>query len=247
MRACRQSRTRGMGVRTGSSNRQVGNSSSTTEEGPKQRASGGVSTLEGSNTLPQQAVVIRRSIKAGQVESHSCDVIVMGDVERGAVVESSGDVVVWGTLSGEVHAGNLGDTGAVVSALQMEPEQLAIASAVAPGPDSQAAPHYPETAALTSEGSICIEPAGRFGQRRQPKSATQNPSPEDRSVELVRVAAVTGIYITLAGLATIVAPYSIFGIFFPISVSAGLISTGWVQVLGVIALVFGIYYTVCLL
>ena len=225
---------------------QVGNSSSPTAEGRKERVSGSVSTLEESNTLPQQAVVIRRSVKAGQVESHRCDVIVMGDVERGAAVESSGDVVVWGALRGEVHAGNLGDTGAVVSALHMEPEQLAIASAVAPCPDSQAAPNYPETAALTSEGSICIEPAGSFGQRRQPKLPTQKSAPEDRSVELVRVAAVTGIYITLAGLATIVAPYSIFGIFFPVSVSAGLISTGWVQVLGVIALVFGIYYTVCI-
>lgn len=136
------------------------------------RLSGSATDLEG-NALPVEpadgapvparqppgpnALFLRETVRSGRSVWHEGHVIVLGDVNPGAEVIAAGNVIVWGRLRGLVHAGALGDAGAVICALDLSPTQLRIADqiAVAP-PDSRHAP-TPEQAAIR-EGQIVAEP-----------------------------------------------------------------------------------------
>ncbi|MFL0780662.1 MAG: septum site-determining protein MinC [Prochlorococcus sp.] len=87
------------------------------------------------------------------------DVMLFGDVNPGARITAGGDVMVWGRLRGIAHAGKQGNTECRITALQLRPVQLRIASSVARGPDDQPPPGLAEQARLV-EGAIVIEPAG---------------------------------------------------------------------------------------
>ena len=80
------------------------------------------------------AYVYRGTLRSGQFFRHAGTVIVLGDVNPGAQVISGGDVLVWGRLRGIVHAGAMGDEGAIVAALDFEPVQLRIAGHIAMSP-----------------------------------------------------------------------------------------------------------------
>lgn len=84
--------------------------------------------------------------------------LVLGDVNPGAQVSAGGHVLVWGTLRGVAHAGKDGDIGARITALQLRPLQLRIASAVARGPEELPTPGFAEQAELV-DGLIAINPA----------------------------------------------------------------------------------------
>jgi septum site-determining protein MinC len=57
-----------------------------------------------------------------------------------------------------VHAGNLGNEKAVISAFSLQPTQLRISSIISRSPDGLIVkPRYPEIARIR-EGSIVIEP-----------------------------------------------------------------------------------------
>jgi septum site-determining protein MinC len=135
------------------------------------RLSGSATDLEG-NALPVEpadsatpaarpppgpnALLLRETVRSGRSVWHEGHVIILGDVNPGAEVIATGNVIVWGRLRGLVHAGALGDAGAVICALDLSPTQLRIADqiAVAP-PDSRHAP-IPEQAAIR-DGQIVAE------------------------------------------------------------------------------------------
>ena len=73
---------------------------------------------------PRECVLIKRTVRGGQVETHDGDVVIIGDVNRDSIVSASGDVAVFGRLSGEVYAGNRGDVNATVTAICFEPSQM---------------------------------------------------------------------------------------------------------------------------
>ncbi len=136
------------------------------------RLSGSATDLEG-NALPVEpadsapaaarqppapnALFLRETVRSGRSVWHEGHVVILGDVNPGAEVIAAGNVIVWGRLRGLVHAGALGDAGAVICALDLNPTQLRIADqiAVAP-PDSRHAP-IPEQAAIR-DGQIVAEP-----------------------------------------------------------------------------------------
>jgi septum site-determining protein MinC len=94
--------------------------------------------------------------------------VVIGDVNPGAEVVAGGDIVVWGRARGLVHAGALGDEGAVVCALDLAPMQLRIAGAIARSPEERRREPVPETAALR-EGQIVAAPWHGFGASLRPE------------------------------------------------------------------------------
>ena len=51
------------------------------------------------------------------------------DVNPGAQLIAGGDIIVWGKLQGSAHAGALGDTRAIICALDMSPSLVKIADA----------------------------------------------------------------------------------------------------------------------
>ncbi len=77
-----------------------------------------------------ESLFVRRRIRSGQVLRHPGHIVVVGDVNPGAQLIAGGDIIVWGRLSGAVHAGALGNSQAVVCALEMSPTCVRIAEAV---------------------------------------------------------------------------------------------------------------------
>lgn len=78
--------------------------------------------------------IYRGNLRSGQSIRHAGAVVILGDVNPGAQVISGGDVLVWGRLRGTVHAGAMGDSRAIVAALDFEPVQMRIARHIAMTP-----------------------------------------------------------------------------------------------------------------
>jgi septum site-determining protein MinC len=103
-------------------------------------------------------VLVRRTLRSGQVIQHRGHVVVIGDVNPGAEIIAGGDVIVWGKLRGIVHAGAIGDDGAVVCALSLMPLQLRIGNHIARAPEGrEGLPGRPEMASVL-DGEIVAEP-----------------------------------------------------------------------------------------
>ena len=105
-----------------------------------------------------QALVIRRTIRSGQVIHYMGTVMILGDVNPGAEVIADGDVLVWGRLRGVVHAGASGDDTAIVGALILSPTQLRIGGQIARAPDGRRPHNSPAEIARVRNGQITLEP-----------------------------------------------------------------------------------------
>jgi septum site-determining protein MinC len=102
-------------------------------------------------------VLLRRTLRSGQVVRHDGHVVILGDVNPGAEVVASGDVLVWGRLRGLVHAGASGDETAWVCALQLNPTQLRIGEHIArPPEEGRRRSTVPEIARVVN-GQIVVE------------------------------------------------------------------------------------------
>lgn len=111
---------------------------------------------ESENESP--ALLIRRTVRSGQVITHPGTIIVLGDINPGAEVVAGGDVIVWGRLRGVVHAGASGDESAIVGALSLSPTQLRIGGQIARAPDDKKPRHAPAEIARVHNGLIYVEP-----------------------------------------------------------------------------------------
>jgi septum site-determining protein MinC len=101
-------------------------------------------------------MLVTRTVRSGQVLRHHGHITLIGDVNPGAELIAGGSVVVWGRLRGLVHAGALGNTEAVVCALELRPTQLRIAEQITRAPEG-AGRNGPETARVAG-GQIIVEP-----------------------------------------------------------------------------------------
>lgn len=112
---------------------------------------------EGAEEGYGDALVVRRTIRSGQRLRHPGHIVVIGDVNPGAEVIAGGDIVIWGHARGMLHAGALGEEGAVVCALNLAPNQLRIANRIARSPEGQRGRPTPEMASV-AEGQIVAIP-----------------------------------------------------------------------------------------
>ena len=106
-----------------------------------------------------EALYIRRTLRSGARVRHHGNLVVVGDINAGAEVVASGDIIVWGIVRGTIHAGALGDGGAIICALGLQPTQLRIGTHYAlPPPDKKPKPlRGPERARLEN-GQLIVEP-----------------------------------------------------------------------------------------
>lgn len=108
-----------------------------------------------------EALYLRRTLRSGARVRHHGHLLIVGDVNPGAEVAASGDIIVWGVVRGMVHAGALGDDGAIICALGLTPTQLRIGSHYALPPSETAKkatrPAGPERARL-DHGRLVVEP-----------------------------------------------------------------------------------------
>ena len=79
-------------------------------------------------------IVVHGTLRSGQALHHTGHITLIGDANPGSELVAGGDVIVWGKLRGTVHAGAIGDDGAVVCALQLSPSQIRIGSHIARAP-----------------------------------------------------------------------------------------------------------------
>jgi len=105
-----------------------------------------------------EALMIKRTLRSGQIIRHPGPVVVYGDVNDGAEIVAAGDVLIFGRLRGLVHAGAGGDEHATIGALSLNPPQLRIGSHIARSPEEKKKkPRGPEMACVR-DGQIVIEP-----------------------------------------------------------------------------------------
>jgi septum site-determining protein MinC len=138
------------------------------EVGPATRAAArrlGLETRRSSQPEPRpgrraeedfrEGVLVRCTLRSGQIIRHPGHVVVIGDVNAGAEVIAGGDVVIWGRLRGTVHAGAAGDDHAIVCALELAPTQLRIGKHIARPPEGKPRRGImPEVASVETEKII---------------------------------------------------------------------------------------------
>ena len=113
-----------------------------------------------STTTAGDSIVIRRTLRSGQVLRHPGHVVIIGDVNPGAEVKAGGSVIVWGRLRGNVYAGAANGEGddAVVCALQLSPLQLRIGQHMARSPAEDDTHDIIPEMALVQDGQIVAVP-----------------------------------------------------------------------------------------
>jgi septum site-determining protein MinC len=108
-----------------------------------------------------KGTLVRHLVRSGQVIRHTGHVVVIGDVNPGAEIIAGGDVVIWGRLQGTVHAGAMGNSQAIVCALELNPLQLRIGDLIArPGEADRLRKPIPEVA-YVRDNLIVVEPWDR--------------------------------------------------------------------------------------
>ena len=76
--------------------------------------------------LPWAAVAPARAANILHVTTCSGNAGTAGSLPAQVAAAGAGDIVVFGSIRGVVHAGVMGDTGAIIAALSMTPTQLRI-------------------------------------------------------------------------------------------------------------------------
>lgn len=118
--------------------------------------------------MDANTVLIKRTVRCGQLIQFEGNVVVMGDVNPGAEIVASGSIVIMGVLRGIVHAGAKGNEEATVSAFRLQPTQLRIANHITRAPDGEyPSPDHPEIARVR-DGVVVIE-VYQLAQDRQIK------------------------------------------------------------------------------
>lgn len=100
---------------------------------------------------------LRRTVRSGEIINYPGNMVVIGDVNAGSEITARGNVIVLGSLRGTVHAGEGGNSNAIVAAFCLQPEILKIADLMTRSPEDSEKPEYPEVARIKGE-SIIVEP-----------------------------------------------------------------------------------------
>lgn len=109
---------------------------------------------------PDEAMLVRRTLRSGQVIQHASHVVIIGDVNPGAEIRAGGSIIVWGRLRGSVYAGanvKLAKS-AVVCALHLSPTQLRIGDYIARAPADEIEHELIPEMASVQNGQIVAEP-----------------------------------------------------------------------------------------
>lgn len=109
-------------------------------------------------TTGENTLLLQRTLRSGQSIQFPGNVVILGDVNPGAEIIAGGHIVVMGILRGVVHAGANGDESSTVTAFQLDPTQLRIATHITRPPDGakEEGGTCPETAKI-KDGMVVIE------------------------------------------------------------------------------------------
>ncbi len=105
-----------------------------------------------------EALIVRATLRSGQLIQYKGDVVVVGDVNPGAHIKAGGSVIIMGTMRGIVQAGANGDYGAFIVAYKMQPTQLRIGDIITRSPDGLGSKFSNPEIATVKQGMIVVEP-----------------------------------------------------------------------------------------
>ena len=106
-----------------------------------------------------ETLFVDRTVRGGQKITYNGSVVITGDVNPGSAVVAAGNILIKGICRGVVHAGAYGQLAATITAGRMRAAQIRIAGMIARSPDVPEEVDYPETARLSDDGAVMIEPA----------------------------------------------------------------------------------------
>ena len=78
----------------------------------------------------ETALLIKHTLRSGQMVNYNGHVTVLGDIHPGAKVLAGGNIIVMGTCSGFAHAGQFGNQKAYIMALRIKNAYLKIAEQI---------------------------------------------------------------------------------------------------------------------
>lgn len=110
------------------------------------------------NVHKGEALIVRTTLRSGQLIQYKGDVVVIGDVNPGAHIKAVGSVIVMGTVRGIIQAGANGDYGAFIVAYKMQPSQLRIGDIITRAPDGMSSQSDNPEIAFVEKGMIVVEP-----------------------------------------------------------------------------------------
>ncbi|KAI5082266.1 hypothetical protein GOP47_0002009 [Adiantum capillus-veneris] len=209
------------------------------------------STPNSSSSSTSSCLTIDRDVLPGEVIESLGTILVKGDVHEGAAIQASGDIIVLGQLEGKAHAGRHGDIHAVIFAWKLTSKALSIA-------DHDARPSsfdggYLCKVAVFSDDNVRAFDACNQNFRFLPSKSNHDQFPSTTSIDGLKswfaidirsvrkaskVAAFTGAYIFVIGIALLLFPESLFGLLFDVKSRV----RDWIRVGAILAVVFGIYY-----
>lgn len=105
-----------------------------------------------------ESLIVRATVRSGQLIQYKGDVIVVGDVNPGAHIKAGGSVIIMGNMRGIVQAGANGDYGAFIVAFKMQPTQLRIGDIITRSPDGMGSKYNNPEIAMVKQGMIVVEP-----------------------------------------------------------------------------------------
>ncbi len=110
------------------------------------------------NVHKGESLVVRATIRSGQLIQYKGDVVVVGDVNPGAHIKAEGSVIIMGNMRGVVQAGANGDYSAFIAAYKMQPTQLRIGDIITRAPDGKGSKYNNPEIAMVKQGMIVVEP-----------------------------------------------------------------------------------------
>ncbi len=105
-----------------------------------------------------EALVVRATVRSGQLIDYKGNIVIIGDVNPGAHIKAAGSIIVMGSMRGIAHAGVNGDYSAFIVAFKIQPMQLRIGDIITRAPDSISPKISNPEIALVKQGMIVVEP-----------------------------------------------------------------------------------------
>lgn len=110
------------------------------------------------NVSTGEALIVRATVRSGQLIINDGSIVIVGDVNPGALLRATGSIVVMGAMRGVAHAGSGGDYGAFVAAYNFQPTQLRIGDIITRSPDGGSNKGRIPEMAVVKQGMIVVEP-----------------------------------------------------------------------------------------
>lgn len=105
-----------------------------------------------------RCLILRATIRSGQLIDYKGNIIIIGDVNPGAYIKAEGSITIMGNLRGLAHAGINGDYSSFIAAFRIMANQLRIGDIIARAPEDKTYHSNGPEMAVVKQGNITVQP-----------------------------------------------------------------------------------------